>query len=116
MRAFSYLQSGQLQALRRAEPGIVVPYTTLLALPPFELYTSMPCYDQYLHDERMQEKSAALLRDLSSEDLSNIPDAGIRCGKCKSSDIAFDFLQTRSADEGTTVYCTCTSCGKRWKM
>ena len=30
-------------------------------------------------------------------------------------EVTFDFLQTRSADEGTTVFCTC-ACVKRWRM
>ena len=116
LRAFSYLRSGRLQALRHGEGDHVRSYAELLALPCMELYDSMPCFIQFQDEERLEERGMSLLRDLSSEDLSNIPDAGIRCAKCKSSEIAFDFLQTRSADEGTTVYCTCTSCGKRWKM
>ncbi len=36
-----------------------------------------------------------------------------KCGNCKT--ISFN-KQTRSADEGTTVFCCCYICGNRWKM
>ena len=59
----------------------------------------------------------ALLKDLSQSDNTEaLPDTGLRCKKCGSNDITHEFLQTRSADEGTTIFCTCTRCKKRWKM
>ena len=91
-------------------------FIELLQMPAVKLFAHLPCLETQLSEDALRFQGEALLRDLSSPDLSNIPDAGTRCSKCKSSDISFDFLQTRSADEGTTVYCTCTSCGKRWKM
>ena len=111
-----------LRALRVLEFGkseivdSVPSYIELLEMPAVKLFTRLPCLEAQQSEEALRSQGEALLRDLSSSDLSNIPDAGTRCSKCKSSDISFDFLQTRSADEGTTVYCTCTSCGKRWKM
>lgn len=41
----------------------------------------------------------------------------MRCYLCKSS-VAFQPLQTRSADEGMTIYCRCTNekCNNRWKF
>lgn len=91
-------------------------YLQLLYHPSRELHASLPCQEEHLHTEQLRQDNDNLLRDLSSTDCSHVPNAGTRCAKCNSSDIAFDFLQTRSADEGTTVYCTCTACGKRWKM
>jgi DNA-directed RNA polymerase subunit M/transcription elongation factor TFIIS len=59
----------------------------------------------------------ALLKDLIQGDATEaLPDTGLRCKKCGSNDISHEFLQTRSADEGTTIFCTCTKCKKRWKM
>ena len=112
-RAIHLAMAGKLQVLRRAGPQ---PYLRLLALPANELFTRLPCQDSCAHANSVKTRGEALLRDLSSPDFSHVPDAGIRCGKCGSSEISFDLLQTRSADEGTTVYCTCTVCGKRWKM
>jgi transcription elongation factor S-II len=37
------------------------------------------------------------------------------CRKCKSKKCTYYELQTRSADEPTTVFVTCLSCGKNWK-
>ena len=94
----------------------VDPYLRLLALPSRKLYAFLPGQEAMDNDRITRDQGAALLRDLSSSDTTHVPDAGIRCARCKSSNISFDFLQTRSADEGTTVYCTCTVCQKRWKM
>ena len=115
LRAMSLLRKGRLQALRHEEAAPRA-YASILRLPASDLYPDLPCVRQSAEADALREQGEALLRDLGSEDLNHIPDAGIRCARCKSSDIAFDFLQTRSADEGTTVYCTCTKCSKRWKM
>lgn len=37
------------------------------------------------------------------------------CKKCKSKRCSYFELQTRSADEPTTVFVTCLDCGKHWK-
>ena len=39
-----------------------------------------------------------------------------KCGRCKKRECSFFELQTRSADEPTTIFVTCINCGKRWKM
>jgi DNA-directed RNA polymerase subunit M/transcription elongation factor TFIIS len=58
----------------------------------------------------------ALLADLSRNDIQLGMEGGVKCAKCHSSDISFSFLQTRSSDEGTTVFSICDRCGKRWKL
>jgi hypothetical protein len=112
-RAIHLATAGRLQDLRRDGTR---PYLRLLALPVRELFAALPCHDACARASSMRAGAEALLRDLGSPDLSHVPDAGIRCSKCGSSEISFEFLQTRSADEGTTVYCTCSGCSKRWKM
>lgn len=37
------------------------------------------------------------------------------CGRCKSKQCTYYEMQTRSADEPTTVFITCLNCGKNWK-
>jgi transcription elongation factor S-II len=37
------------------------------------------------------------------------------CKKCKSKRCTYYELQTRSADEPTTIFITCLDCGKHWK-
>jgi|688.fasta_scaffold323252_2 DNA-directed RNA polymerase subunit M/transcription elongation factor TFIIS len=39
-----------------------------------------------------------------------------KCGRCKNDRITYYQVQTRSADEPTTLFCTCTKCGNKWKM
>ncbi len=38
------------------------------------------------------------------------------CNRCHSRNVEVSQKQTRSADEGMTVYCTCAKCGLRWRM
>ena len=38
-----------------------------------------------------------------------------KCSKCKSTKCTFYELQTRSADEPSTIFVTCLNCGKNWK-
>ena len=116
LRALRILEFGKRDVVQVEKGAAASSYVDVLGLTGTTLFASLPCHEAQLAEEAMRIQGEALLRDLSSPDLSNIPDAGTRCSKCRSSDISFDFLQTRSADEGTTVYCTCTSCGKRWKM
>ena len=42
--------------------------------------------------------------------------ASLRCHRCKSVDVSWDIKQTRSADEASTAFCTCASCGHRWTI
>jgi len=37
------------------------------------------------------------------------------CSKCKSKECTYYEMQTRSADEPTTVFVSCLNCGKNWK-
>lgn len=39
------------------------------------------------------------------------------CKKCGTeSDVEWNTKQTRSADEGSTIFCVCKKCKSRWKM
>lgn len=38
------------------------------------------------------------------------------CKKCKSKKCTYYELQTRSADEPSTIFITCIDCGKHWKQ
>ena len=40
----------------------------------------------------------------------------LRCRRCKSTDVAWEQRQTRSADEGATSYCMCAKCHLRWTI
>ena len=40
----------------------------------------------------------------------------LKCVACKQYKVTYYEMQTRSADEPMTVFCTCMNCGKKWKM
>lgn len=40
----------------------------------------------------------------------------VRCRRCGSTEVVWDEKQTRSADEGASVFCTCTTCKNRWVL
>lgn len=40
----------------------------------------------------------------------------VRCRRCGSHEVSWEEKQTRSADEGATVFCVCTTCKMRWVM
>lgn len=40
----------------------------------------------------------------------------VKCRHCGSTEVHWEEKQTRSADEGGTLFCTCSSCHNRWVM
>ena len=90
----------------------------VIASAPLEtIVSALPAKERILVEDEHRRKSAALLKALTQGEAAEaFPDSGVRCKKCGSNDITHEFLQTRSADEGTTIFCTCTACKKRWKM
>jgi len=88
-----------------------------LALEDSSLYDSCSAKEEMALAENRRAECARVLEDLSAEGAgSELPEKGVKCARCGSTDISFEFSQTRSADEGTTVFCYCTKCSKRWKM
>ena len=43
-------------------------------------------------------------------------EAIVRCRRCGNEDVTWEEKQTRSADEGATIYCSCPVCKNRWVM
>lgn len=72
----------------------------------------------YVHPKELCPNLERWKRD-SVENYSielEVEDSIIKCGKCKMNKVHYYQLQTRSADEPMTTFCTCTNCGKRWKF
>lgn len=43
-------------------------------------------------------------------------ESGIKCENCGKDTVTFFEVQTRSADEGASVFYSCTNCSIRWKQ
>ena len=73
------------------------------------------------HQEFAPEKWQTLIDRKTKRDLTkftnNIEASTdmFTCKKCKSNRCTYYELQTRSADEPSTIFVTCLDCGKRWK-
>jgi len=87
-----------------------------LSIPDAALFDRCVVREVVAKAESARDECARLLADLTTEGSQELPEAGVKCAKCKSTDVSFEFSQTRSADEGTTVFCYCTRCEKRWRM
>ena len=59
-------------------------------------------------EEMLQEK----FESMDDETFKSI----VTCRVCGSNDVQWEEKQTRSADEGATVFCTCIKCKNRWVM
>ena len=74
--------------------------------------------------ELAPEKLKKELEEIREKNLFNAQGATIErsvtdrftCGKCKEKKVSYYQLQTRSADEPLTTFCTCEVCGNRWKF
>lgn len=73
------------------------------------------------HQEMKPERWAALIQQKMKRDASrfetNVEASTdmFTCKKCKSKRCTYYELQTRSADEPSTIFITCLDCGKHWK-
>ena len=68
--------------------------------------------------DRAEEERQRNFQDIVAAKISSLDDETfatiVKCAKCGSSDVVWDEKQTRSADEGATLFCSCKACGKRW--
>lgn len=86
-------------------------------LSPEQLVNSDP---KDLAPEHLKKK----MEEIKKQNLFNAQGATIErsvtdrftCGKCKEKKVSYYQLQTRSADEPLTTFCTCEACGNRWKF
>ncbi len=74
---------------------------------PFQLYPEH--WKQFLDEKYKREK-------VMYEDMEEAMTDQFKCGRCKSRKCTYYELQTRSADEGMTIFITCLNCGNRWRQ
>ena len=73
------------------------------------------------HHEYKPEKWQKLIEKKMIRDASKYEDKNqastnmYTCRKCKSSRCTYYEMQTRSADEPSTIFVTCLDCGKHWR-
>ncbi len=66
--------------------------------------------EKALRDQRFEQMLQEKYEALDDATFASI----VRCRKCGSNDVSWEEKQTRSADEGATVFVTCTKCKHRW--
>jgi DNA-directed RNA polymerase subunit M/transcription elongation factor TFIIS len=68
--------------------------------------------ERVMREERFQQMLQDKYDALNDETFQAI----VRCRRCGSEEVSWEEKQTRSADEGGTVFCVCTTCKNRWVM
>lgn len=86
-------------------------------IPGKRLYTMTP--QELASDEIKKEREEIIKENLfnaqGAVEKRAITDR-FTCSKCKQKRVSYYQMQTRSADEPLTTFCTCENCGKRWKF
>jgi DNA-directed RNA polymerase subunit M/transcription elongation factor TFIIS len=87
-----------------------------VVLPQYALFDNCSLRKKIQFAQDAHRQRLGRLDTLKRTNIASSLDNGVKCGRCKTTDVSFSFLQTRSADEGTTTFCECLQCGSRWKM
>lgn len=61
-----------------------------------------------------QERFQAMLQEKCDALNDQTFEAIVRCRRCGSEEVTWEEKQTRSADEGFTIFCFCVTCKNRW--
>ena len=66
------------------------------------------------------EEDPMQLRARAFQDMQLVAEGGradglVLCRACHSNDVSVEARQTRSADEGMTLFMECNQCGQRWR-
>ena len=80
-------------------------------------------FAHYTLEDLMTEEEKVKLQSIREENMNNaqVPKPPVSksaffiCRRCKSDNVSFYQLQTRSADEPMTTFCTCSNCGLQWR-
>ncbi|ODV68944.1 hypothetical protein HYPBUDRAFT_104302 [Hyphopichia burtonii NRRL Y-1933] len=63
----------------------------------------------------LRMKRSVVKTSLKNDELTEGATIQEKCPKCDNEEMQYHTLQLRSADEGATVFYTCTSCGYRFR-
>jgi len=83
---------------------------------PLTSLPSMSAYDLFPENwKEMADKQLIREQKLLEGNKSRATDQ-YKCHRCGKSETTYYEMQTRSADEPTTIFITCLNCGKRWRQ
>ena len=94
------------QILTNIKKNKITPYE-LIYNKPWELYT-----EHWKDIVEEQNKNDKIVIDKTAE----FTTTQFTCSKCKNNECKTYSLQTRSADEPTTIFVNCIKCNNTWKM
>ena len=100
----SYIQNPELKG--RVTSGSVS-CTDLATMTPQEMFPD--AWIKLINDKKSRDEKEFSLTASALTDK-------YKCRRCSSRKITFYERQTRSADEGTSSFFTCLSCGNQWKV
>lgn len=69
-----------------------------------------------MHADSEQRMAEVLQRGERGIDNLRSAEGLLHCTRCGSDDVHVELKQTRSADEGMTVFAKCNQCSKSWRM
>jgi hypothetical protein len=74
-------------------------------------------YDELFPErwDELKQKKSIKDEDLKNTKLKAMTDQ-YKCRKCKKNECSYQEIQTRSADEPSTIFFTCINCGYRWSV
>ncbi len=85
---------------------------------PLKKFISMNAFEMNpeLWDPIFERKAAKALRQQARVDPDTMPDGLLECRRCRSKKTTYFQMQTRSADEPSTIFAHCLRCDNRWKQ
>ena len=99
----SYIHNTRL--LKRLQEGEFKPHDVAF-MAPEHLYPEQ--WNEIMDMRLKKEENMMDGKQVTKTDL-------FKCGRCKKNECTYYELQTRSADEPTTIFITCLNCGNRWR-
>ena len=69
------------------------------------------------HEDRFRSMLQEKFEELEKSAInSHLSEGLLKCSRCQSTQVVWEQKQTRSADEGMTIFAECLKCGKKFRM
>ena len=94
------------------------PFSSLPFLSDSEMASGTPAEKMRLAEAAREKHIHNLISSLDEGKQAEEEEAGalMRCQRCQSTSISWEAKQTRSADEGMSIFCACNNCKQRWRL